>query len=101
MFGLYSIIAIMDHEQVDEIDNLFLPIHILTIVESTIQSGFLVNAMKMYTPDKQMRKTKPGRSLMTSQIRLPSNDTSRQWNLGKWCQSHVRLTLQLHALLTA
>jgi len=29
-------------------------------------------------------------------ICLPSNDAPRQWNLGKWYQSHVRLKIILY-----
>ena len=36
------------------------------------------------------------KSLMTSRIRLPSNDAPRQWNLEKWYQSHVRLKIILY-----
>jgi len=36
------------------------------------------------------------RLLMTSRIRLPSNDAPRQWNLGKWYQSHVWLKIVLY-----
>lgn len=70
MYGFYSIIAITDHEAESEIDSLFLPIHVLSIVEGTLQSGFIINALKMYTPDKYMRKQKPCRSLITILIFL-------------------------------
>ena len=92
MFSLYSIIAIAEHQEESEIDSIFLPSHILLIVESTIQSGFLINAMKMYSPDKQMRKTKPGRSLITMLVFLNlclwGLDT---FNAKKYDMSHTQL----------
>lgn len=70
MYCFYSIIAITDYQSETEIDSLFLPIHILSIVEGTIQSGFIINALKLYTPDKLTRKQKPCRSLITILIFL-------------------------------
>jgi hypothetical protein len=64
-FSFYSVLAILDNGLFSEIENLSLSIHLLSIVESTLQSGLLINCSKMYTKDALNKKKKPARSFIT------------------------------------
>ena len=65
LFGFYSILAILNNGIDSQIEYLLLSIQIVTLVESTIQSILIIDCLRMYTKDKQIKKIKPGRSLLT------------------------------------
>jgi len=69
LYSFYSIIAIADSSEPDQPRDIqtkiFLAVHFLTIIESTMQSVFIIQTLKMYTLDKPVMKKKPGRSLIT------------------------------------
>jgi len=69
LYSVYSIIAIFDSSEKSKLKEtstkIFLIVHFLTIIESTLQSMLIIQALKMYTVDKQVMKKKPGRSLIT------------------------------------
>ena len=65
LYGFYSIISIIDHGLGTNTDRLIFAMHILEILESTIQTVFLINALKMYTTERQTRQKKPARSWIT------------------------------------
>lgn len=65
LFGFYSIIAIINEGLESEIEVVALILQIVSIFESTLQSILIIDCMKMYTKDKDIKKFKPGRSLLT------------------------------------
>ena len=68
LYGFYSIIALVAYGLETSTDRLFLVIHLMSVIESTIQSVFIINTLNMFTKDKQIRKKKPARSLITMLI---------------------------------
>lgn len=64
LYGFYSIIAIVNNHKMTQLENLFLTIHILSIVESTFQTILIINALKMYTSKEANKNNKPARSLI-------------------------------------
>jgi len=65
LFGFYTIIAVANNGQESVIEYILLAIQIVTLVESTIQSTFIIDCLKMYSNDEELKRTKPGRSLIT------------------------------------
>jgi len=68
LFGFYTILAVLNNGLQSNIEYLLLAIQIITILESTFQSILIIDCLKMYTKDKGVKKTKPGRSLLTMLI---------------------------------
>lgn len=65
LFGFYSIIAILHDGFESNVEILSLAIQIASIFEATLQSILIIDGLKMYTRDKEIKKFKPGRSLLT------------------------------------
>jgi hypothetical protein len=65
LFGFYTIIAISHNGIESPIESFSLSLQIISIIESTVQSILIIEGLKLYSKDKNMKKTKPGRSLLT------------------------------------
>lgn len=65
LFGFYTIMAVLNNGIESKTEILLLLIQIMTIVESTLQSILIIDCLKMYSKDEKLKKTKPGRSLIT------------------------------------
>jgi hypothetical protein len=65
LFGFYTIIAILHNGVESPVEALFLSIQFVSIFESTVQSILIIDCVKMYTKDKNVKKSKPARSLIT------------------------------------
>lgn len=66
LYGFFSIISIFDTSgPISKSEKLFLIIHFVSIIESTMQAVFITNALKMYSQDRLIRKKKPARSMIT------------------------------------
>ena len=64
-YDFYSIIAILDNGLSSEVENISMAIHILSVLESTLQSVLIINALNMYTKQSFYKKKMPARSLIT------------------------------------
>ena len=64
LYGFYTIIAIIYNGSNTMMENLYLCIHILQIIEASLQSILIVNGLKMYSEDNATKKKKPARSLI-------------------------------------
>ena len=67
LFEFYSIIAVLDND-VERIEYLLISVQLMTIIESTLQSVFIIHSLNIFTNEKHFKKTKPGRSLITALI---------------------------------
>ena len=65
VYGFFTIIAIIDNGLNSYKEKISLTIQLVSIVESTLQSILIINALKMFSKDKQTKKSKPARSLIT------------------------------------
>jgi hypothetical protein len=70
LYGFYSIIALVSLEKKTNVHKVSIFIQIFSIIESTVQSGLIINGLKMFTEDRLNLKNKPGRSLITLLILL-------------------------------
>ena len=68
----FTIIAIIDNGLNSYKEKISLTIQLVSIVESTLQSILIINALKMFSKDKQTKKSKPARSLITLLILIKS-----------------------------
>lgn len=68
LFGFYSIIAVTNNGLKDSTEILALVVQVAILIESSVQSVFIINALKMYTKSHNIRKSKPGRSFVTFMI---------------------------------
>jgi len=81
LYGLYSIIALITLKEKTYVNIISLFIQIFSIIESTLQSGLIINGLKMHSEDILNLKNKPGRSLITLLILL---------NLCMWLSENMR-----------
>jgi hypothetical protein len=65
LFSFFSLIAIFDKGLGSVIEILSLSIQVMSIIEASIQSVLIIDGLKMYTKTRQVKKAKPGRSLIT------------------------------------
>ena len=65
LYGFYTIVAIAKNGIESKIEYLLLAIQVMSIFESTFQSILIIDCLKMFTKDKEIKKRKPGRSLLT------------------------------------
>ncbi len=65
LFGFYTIMAVLNNGLESKIEYLLLAIQIATILESTFQSILIIDCLKMFSKDIYLKRTKPGRSLLT------------------------------------
>jgi hypothetical protein len=92
MYGFYSIIAILNAGLVSTVAVLSFSIQLAGIVEATFQSFLIVNTLKMFTRDKQTRKKKPARSLITMLILIDvSLWLSETFSVKKYDMNRVQL----------
>jgi len=68
LFELYSIIAVINNGINGISEYILLTILFLSITESTLQSVLIIYCLKLYTNDKELKKLKPARSLITALI---------------------------------
>ena len=68
LFELYSIIAVLNNGINGISEYLLLTVLFMTIIESTLQSVLIIDSLKKYTEDENIKKIKPGRSLITAMI---------------------------------
>ena len=64
LFGFYSIVAIFDKGFDTNVEFWLFNIQVVSIIESTFQSVLIIDGLKMYTKTKDVKKNKPGRSLI-------------------------------------
>jgi hypothetical protein len=64
IFGIYTIIAIINNGVSSYFDKLSLTLQIVTIFESTFQTILIIEAQNIWTLDSQTKKSKPARSLI-------------------------------------
>ena len=67
LFELYSIIAVLNNG-IDGSEHLSLAVLFMTLIESTFQSVLIIDSLKKSTEDKELKRIKPGRSLITALI---------------------------------
>ena len=67
LFELYSIIAVLNNG-IDGSEYLSFAVIFMTVIESTFQSVLIIDSLKKSTEDKELKKLKPGRSLITALI---------------------------------
>jgi hypothetical protein len=65
LFGIYTIIAIINNGLNTYFDILSLTLQIITIFESTLQTILIIETQNMLTKDSYTKKSKPARSLIT------------------------------------
>ena len=65
LFEFYALIAVLNTNH-DEY--LLLSVKITSIIECSLQSIMIIDCLKMFTEDKELKKLKPGRSLITALI---------------------------------
>jgi hypothetical protein len=65
LFSFFSLIAIFDKGVSTNVVALSLCIQLASIIEGTLQSVLIIDGIKMYTKTKEVKKSKPGRSLIT------------------------------------
>ena len=91
-YGFYSIIALLDNGKESSSENLSLSIHIVSIVESTLQSVLIINSLNMYTKDRVNKKEKPARSFITLLILIDvSLWLTETFSVKKYDMSTVQL----------
>ena len=92
LFGFYTILAVLNNGVESKVEYLLLAIQIITILESTMQSILIIDCLKMYTKDKELKKTKPGRSLLTVLILIDvSLWLSETFSVKKYDMNTVQL----------
>ena len=65
LFGFYTIMAVLNNGFVSNIEYILVIIQIMTLVESSVQSILIINCLKMFSKDLELKRAKPGRSLVT------------------------------------
>jgi hypothetical protein len=64
LFSFFSLIALFDKGLNTTIEMLSLSIQVTSVIEASLQSVLIIDGLKMYTKTKQVKKAKPGRSLI-------------------------------------
>lgn len=67
LFELYSIIAVLNFG-INPSQYLLVTVPFMNILEGTMQSILIIDCLKKYTEDKELKKRKPARSLITALI---------------------------------
>jgi len=67
LFEFYSIIAVLNNG-IEGSEYFMLTVPLMNILESTAQSVLIFDCLKKSTEDKEFKKTKPGRSMITTLI---------------------------------
>ena len=66
LFELYSIIAVLNNDKRSHF--IWVTVPFMNILEGTMQSILIIDCLKKYTEDKELKRIKPARSLITALI---------------------------------
>jgi hypothetical protein len=66
LFELYSIIAVLNKDKRSHF--IWVTVPFMNILEGTMQSILIIDCLKKYTEDKELKRIKPARSLITALI---------------------------------
>lgn len=65
MFGIYSIVALLDHGLHSDVEILSFCIQIVSMIEASVQSVVIIDGLEMHAKTRKVQKSKPARSLIT------------------------------------